>query len=82
MTVTDNDLLTNAAAVLEKLTADAAEIRAEIEVLHTRLEVVDEVIALLAGSGRRSRPKGGGRKAAVTMEVVEPIVPEISEIVP
>ncbi len=72
--MTDTELAANAAAALERLKAEAGEIRAEIDLLHTRLEIVEEVIGMIVGA-KRGRPKGGGRKASVPAEPADATAP-------
>ncbi len=77
--MTDPDIAANATAALERLKAEAAEIRAEIDLLHTRLEIVDEVIGMIVGA-KRGRPKGGGRKASVPVEPIDPIPDQLETV--
>ena len=69
--MTDTELAANAAAALEALRENESDINREIDILQARLEVTRETIALLAGSSRRGRPKGSGRKASVPVEPVD-----------
>jgi hypothetical protein len=54
------DLLTNAAAALERYRLEEQQLESEISVQQARLELVREFVAALAGKprARRSRPPG------------------------
>ena len=73
--MSEPDIAANATAALERLKAEAADIRGEIDQLHTRLEIVEEVIGMLVGA-KRGRPKGSGRKVTVPVEPVD-AMPEL-----
>lgn len=69
--MTETELVANATQALERLREDEADVVREIDHLNARLEIVREIIAMLAGPRGRGRPKGTGRKASVTLEPIE-----------
>jgi hypothetical protein len=75
--MTEMELAANATLALERLREDETDIVREIDHLNARLEIVREIIAMLAGARSRGRPKGSGRKASVPTEPLDATLPEL-----